>query len=338
MSGSGENGTVCANPDCRVAETGKCVEGLETGKCPHFGRPRAATSGVPDDEGSGIPMLSGGTLSIADTSMLLRQSMSKVIAVIGPSDAGKTSLIASLYDLFQDGPVAGAEFAGSLSLYEFENVCHDARAASRRGTPHIRRTPRGEVKFYHLRLGYGQPPQSVELALADRAGEEYRAAIEDVSVVSTFVEVSRADALTILVDGSRLLDIGARHNLRSEIELILQALSEAGCLTSLPRLGIVLTKIDLIEGSQEKDRVLSDFDDLVSSIKRLFGSLFLQVLPFRIAASPKSPTTRRGAGIAELLTFWLEPTPSPITVPTVAPSAGRVFGRLKLNETAGSTP
>src|ERR1043165_3541349 len=38
---------ICATRECRVAETGKCIEGLDLGTCPHFGR--AAES----DESSG---------------------------------------------------------------------------------------------------------------------------------------------------------------------------------------------------------------------------------------------------------------------------------------------
>ncbi len=28
-------GVKCSNPDCRVSETGKCVEGFSLGECPH---------------------------------------------------------------------------------------------------------------------------------------------------------------------------------------------------------------------------------------------------------------------------------------------------------------
>jgi hypothetical protein len=48
-------------------------------------------------------------------------------------------------------------------------------------------------------------------------------------VSSGFPEVRGADSLTLLVDGERLLDAGARHNLRNELTLILQA-----ALTVLP--------------------------------------------------------------------------------------------------------
>src|SRR4051812_46965051 len=127
----------CANPDCGVAEDGKCVEGFELASCPHYGRAaaeRGHQTADPDELEAtvAIGLPGADTLNLDGGSRLLRAGETRIIAVIGPSDAGKTSLIASLYDLFQEGPVAGVEFARSRSLHAFERTCHDARAASRR--------------------------------------------------------------------------------------------------------------------------------------------------------------------------------------------------------------
>lgn len=326
---------ICANPDCRIADTGKCVEGMERDKCPHYGHAPAERNEVPEAD-SGIPLSAGGTLTPVETARLLRAGEARVISVIGPSDAGKTSLIAGLYDLFQNGPVADLAFAGSLSLHEFEHVCHDARAASRRDTPHISRTPRGEVRFYHLDLvspTYGR----LSLALGDRAGEEYRGAIDDISVVADFIEIPRADTLTLLVDGERLLDVGARHNLRSEIDLILQALIEAGAVATRPRLAIVLTKLDVVQASADRARTEADFAALVANIFNTFSGSFSQIQAFRVAASPKDDSVQRGTGVPELLTFWLESPPVPPTAAPSAQGASRIFGRLKEREDAEAT-
>jgi hypothetical protein len=328
MTDMGAETTVCANPDCRVAETGKCVEGIELDKCPHYGRSPQASSQEPGASVEGIRLAPGSTLNIAEAEILLRAGETRVIAVIGPSDAGKTSLIAGFYDLFQEGSVAGVEFAGSQSLHEFEHVCHDARAASRRGTPHINRTPYGEVRFYHLDVAVGGTGELLSLVLADRAGEEYRSAIDDVSFVAGFPEVRRADTLTLLIDGERLLDPGARHNLRSEVTLILRAMIEGGAIQSGTRLAVVLTKKDLIHQSQRREGTESDFDDLVATIKRQCEGVFSAIRPFHVAASPKTDAVRRGEGIDDLLTFWLEPAPTIPTVVGAPPLPNRIFGRL----------
>jgi len=329
---------VCANPVCRVAETGKCVEGMDLDKCPHYGRSPQPSMPEPKESVDGIRLAPGGTLNIGEAEVLLRAGETRVIAVIGPSDAGKTSLIAGFYDLFQEGAVAGVEFAGSQSLHEFEHVCHDARAASRRGTPHINRTPRGEVRFYHLDVAGDGDDALLSLVLADRAGEEYRGAIDDVSFVEGFPEVRRADTLTLLVDGERLLDPGARHNLRSEVTLILRAMIEGGAIQSGMRLAVVLTKKDLIYQSPRLEGTEADFADLVATIERQCEGVFSAVRPFRVAASPKTDAVRRGEGIDELLTFWLEPAPTVPTVIEPAPLPDRVFARLSPLDEAEERP
>jgi hypothetical protein len=338
MAEGNDVGVICANPDCRIAETGKCVEGFETGKCPHFGH-APADVGETESETSkteGVRLPSADTLTVADAAGLLRAGDTRIIAIIGPSDAGKTSLIASLYDLFQEGPVSGVEYARSLTLHAFEHTCHDARAASRRNVPHINRTPRGEVRFYHLDLGRGPAGGALTLAMGDRAGEEYRSAADDSSIVTAFPEVRRADSLTVLVDGERLLDAGARHNLRSEITMMLQALVDGGAVQIGQRLALVLTKMDLVQASPNQIRAEGDFTGLLASIERLFGHVFSAIQAFKIAASPKTEPLPRGTGVPELLAFWLEPA---VAVPTPAPprpAFARAIARLRpLDELEG---
>lgn len=336
MAGEDENiaTIVCANPDCRVAETGRCVEGLELNACPHYGLEPddAEVDGeeLNDEDGNQSVMLSSArALSPEDASHVIRQGDSRVIAVLGPSDSGKTSLIASLYDLFQEGPVAGLEFARSQTLHAFEHTCHDARAASRRSEPHMNRTPIGEVSFYHLEIGGLQNGKNIALLLGDRAGEEYRAAADDVSVVAGFSEVARADTLTVLVDGERLLDTGARHNLRSDINMMLQGLHEGGGLRVGARLALVLTKLDAVTAADQRERALRDFDSLLDDVRRWFGNPFSEVEPFQVAASPKTTALSRGTGVADLLTFWIRPAAPPkVSAPTRSNSV-RAFARLR---------
>ncbi|WP_324742440.1 TRAFAC clade GTPase domain-containing protein [Pseudomonas veronii] len=323
---------VCANPECRVAETGRCVEGLELDACPHYGEEPEYDEAEgeeleEEDLDQSITLPSAETLSPEDASEILRRGESRVIAVLGPSDSGKTSLIASLYDLFQEGPVAGVEFARSLSLHAFEHACHDARAASRRSVPHMNRTPIGEVNFYHLEIAGVADRKNLVLLLGDRAGEEYRAAADDVSVVAGFMEISRADILTVLVDGERLLD-GGRHNLKSDIIMMLQGLHEGGALRPHSRLALILTKYDAVIASDHAERAFNDFNLLLGDIKLFFGNTLAEVESFQLAASPKSNAVSRGTGVSELLTFWLKPIASPRALTSGRPEFGRAFARL----------
>lgn len=300
---------LCANPECRVSETGLCIEGMQKQDCPHFGRVRDETAiqemlGGEPVEDHGVRLPSADTLTSTDVKKTLCKTNSRVIAIVGPSDAGKTSLIAAFYDLFQVGAVLEAEFAGSLTFHAFELACHDARMASRRTTPHISRTPVGDVRFYHIDLRRGSAGGGVALLLGDRAGEEYKNSADDVALALNFFEIPRADSLTMLVDGERLMDLRARHNLRSQVNMILQAFVESGALTVGHRLALVLTKMDVLHGYQDKDRVTADFDSIANSVRTTFGDVFAEIQQFQVAASPKTDSVQRGEGLNQLLNFW----------------------------------
>lgn len=325
--------TNCANRECRVAETGKCVEGFELSACPHYGREPDLDNEVADELGSeddraGLRLPGADTLTLTEASRIMRARDARVIAILGPKGAGKTSLIASVYDLFQEGAVSGTEYARSETLHAFELACHYARAASRRSEPDMERTPLGEVRFYQLDLTSGAAGDQLALLLGDRAGEEYRSAADDAANLPAFPEVSRADTVTVLVDGERLLDAGARHNLRSEIILMLQALLDGSALRSGHRLVLVLTKVDAVQASPQWDRAENDFVALEAQVRQAFGNQFQEIRACRIAASPKSDAVARGAGVADILALWAAPALEESTTPPKASPSARAFARL----------
>lgn len=325
---------VCSNPDCQVAQDGKCVEGLDLAGCPHYGHAlveevnenidanEMSVSNVIDLPGAGI-------LTVQETAHLLRAGPARVIGVIGPFKSGKTSLITSLYELFQEGPVAGIEFARSRSFHAFEEAVHDIRAASRRDAPEQERTKRGEVGFYHIDVGGCVAGDILSLLLADRSGEDYSDATDDASIAASFPEVIRADSLALVVDGARLLDAGARHNLLDQLKMILQALIDGGAIKSGQRLAVVLTKIDLIQVSPDKERAEKDFKRLIVDIKRLFVDVFSTIKSFEVAASPSTELLERGTGVADLFAFWVEQTATPSKIPLPRPEMVRAFAQLQ---------
>jgi hypothetical protein len=213
-------------------------------------------------------------------------------------------------------------------LHAFERVCHDARAASRRGIPHIERTPRGEARFYHLDVSVDGSSDPLALLVADRAGEEYLEAANDVSLAIAFNEVKRADAIIVLVDGSKLIDIRARHNAQSDVKQMLQALIEANAFQEGQRLALVLTKFDLIDGDPNGQRAQTDFERVVSQVKVSTKGIFSEVSGFRIAASPQQKAKMRGSGVAGLLRYCLiSPTRGQTEVQS-APALERSFAAL----------
>ena len=324
----------CSNPQCRVSDTGKCIEGLELTECSHYGEEVRPGSGSLGDNAHPAPQLGiglphGNSLDIPEACGLLLRGQSRVIAIIGPKETGKTSLIAGLYDLFQVKRVGDVTFAGSKTLHAFERVCHDARLASRRNVPHMERTSHGQVVFYHMELSGGSAGEGVTLLLADRTGEEYRAVTDDVANAAELPEIPRADTLTVLVDGERLLDDGMRHNLKSDIALILQGMVDGGAIVRRQRIALVLTKLDSITVSPQRERAERDFDGLHTHIVQIIGEQVPVIEKFKIAAYPKTRDMPRGEGLAALLDFWLMPPNGAEPVRPGMPKFTRAIARLQ---------
>ena len=323
----------CTNPDCRVSNTGQCFEGLELIACPHFG----STDNVEETEkqDNANPVVTKGTVSLPlgtalscdeASKVLLRSTESRVVAIIGPPESGKTSLIAGVYELFQSGTVDNIRFSRSETLIAFEQICHDARSESRRNQPHTERTSVGEVTFFHLEIACGNQPISV--LLADRSGEEYRSATDDIVEVEGLVEIARADSISILVDGEKLLD-RARHNMMSELKMLLQALKDGNGLINSLSLGIVLTKLDAVLSSDQRKVGMRVFQNIVEEITRLFGDSFATIEVFKVAASPKTLSAAIGEGLNDLLTFWMGNRRIVKTDCGNSIVSSRAFGRLR---------
>lgn len=316
----------CSNDDCNFESDGKCVEGFEIEDCPHASE--ISIDDIPEAEErdvtvsqreQAVALASGEALDRDKASTLQRRRVSRAIGLIGANDSGKTSLIAGVYDLLQDGPVSGVEFAGSSTLIGFEKVCHLARAVSRRTVPHTERTSRGaDATFFHLDL-FQEDVGLTSLFIGDRSGEDYLAITDQISQTDQLFEIRRADCITLLVNGAQLAVSSQRHEIRAVTPHIIQALVEARAIRAGCRLAVVLTKKDAVVASPDAQRVYRDFDGLVEEIIESHGAYLGEVRPFVIAASPEDcEQVPRGEGLGDLLLFWLHPIP-----PAAALRAGR---------------
>lgn len=275
----------------------------------------------------------GDALDREDASLLQCRRISRTIGIIGPNDAGKTSLVAGVYDLLQGGPVAGVGFAGSSTLIGFEKICHDARAASRRDAPHTERTSAGaEATFFHLDL---RPTggEVMSLFIGDRSGEDYLAAADDLARAGDFFEIRRADVVTLLVNGEHMVSSEHRHEAKSATPQIVDALVEARALRRGSHLAIVLTKEDCVLASANADRAHREFEELVEAVRDNHVGYLGEVGSFIVAASPRDVTlVKRGEGVDQLLSFWLAAAPAPRAVLRQKSESSRMIDLLDTNE------
>ncbi|MDY1032143.1 TRAFAC clade GTPase domain-containing protein [Stenotrophomonas sp. CFBP8980] len=329
----------CANADCNFEADGRCVEGFALDECPHVSAldietiEEAGETDVRREEVKTLPLSLGEALARCDASTLQRQRSSCAIGIVAPNEAGKTSLIASVYDLLQGGAIDGIGFAGSSTLIGFEKVCHSARTSSRRDMPHMERTSAGaDATFFHLDLLSTQG-ELVSLFIADRSGEDYLAVADDLGRSASLFELRRADTLTMLVNGEHLVSSAYRHETKAITSQIVGALVEAGAVRRGCRLAVVLTKQDVVLNSPNAGRVGADFGEVVDGIVEDHGAYFGEIERFVIAASPRNiADVQRGHGMDKLLHFWLCAGLSPLPATQVRNSSTRLMDLLEIEE------
>jgi hypothetical protein len=321
----------CSNPACKVRQDGRCVEGLDPNECPHYGKALAAepSGGAVADDQHGIILPSGDLLDREEASQVLRRGASRVIAVVAPKDAGKTTLIASVFELFLRGPIGPFRFCGSRTMYGFERACHPSRGLSRNAIPKTERTPLTDVKFYHAALRRPGEPM-LDLLFADRNGEDYGSAADDASAARGFVEIGRADTITLLVDGRQLVDLVTRNSVGSEILAIAQALIDGGAIEGRPRVAFVLTKLDEIGRSPDRERAERDFDRIDAKFRSLHGDSFGEIRSFKVAACPSDTSLPLGHNVSDLVAYWGQAAPVAVSKPApYVSSSTRFMHRLQ---------
>jgi hypothetical protein len=302
----------CSNPDCRVSETGKCVEGFSLGECPH--QTNTAINASPlviDDTDTHqhqpseriVPERSiarGEILNIDEATDILRSGPTRVMALIGPMKSGKTTFGISLYDAFQNSTFDRWSFSGSMTLPAFEKRCHLSRFECGRSTPDTVRTSLSDgLGFLHIAVHCNESGR-INLLISDRSGEFYTDIADNRERCDDLHEVLRADLVLFLIDGEKLAS-DERHGVINDVRMLITTLMEGNILTITHRVGIVLTKYDLVLASIFKERVEKDFAGFVTKIVETYGADLEEIKPFKISARSENEDIASCYGILDIL-------------------------------------
>jgi hypothetical protein len=133
---------ICTKQECTFAKDGKCIDGYAPPDCPNLRAPfESEVSSLPVSEEVYIDLPLGEELDLNGAAEIMGASLSRVIVVAGDVNSGETTLIAALYDKFNEAPFANYLFAGSKTLVAMERRSHLARLTSGALRPNTERTP-----------------------------------------------------------------------------------------------------------------------------------------------------------------------------------------------------
>lgn len=256
---------VCAKADCTVALTGRCLESAPSpGECPHFTARVAAadpppavsqpTTLPPPVKGPGRRFHPGLELGLKDVLPVTRARYSHLIGILGPSNAGKTCFLTSLYLQACHGLLRPEfRFAGSLTLQGFELRARKLRTWTNGNLPdqladHTMLADPRSPAFIHIALDRpGRPGGRVELLLSDLPGEWSSQLINRASTAKRFDFLARADALVVVVEGPRLARDSTRHAELMNLRHLLRRLAEDVGVDTRSPLVLAASKCDELD-------------------------------------------------------------------------------------------
>jgi len=300
----------CKLADCPVAKDGRCLEGHGE-SCPNLiveevPLTSAANAPVPtrkrENESAFESLPSVSPLELAEARFFSRRGRAVVVALAGMPECGKTSLLARLHQMFQSGPVAGFDFAGSRSLPRFEELNWMATLESCEGRlKMIHSSAQFDNSFLQLTVRPSGGGSRTDVLMNDIAGETFKTAINSKSTCAGLCSLSRADHLAVLIDCAALAS-NQRNEHIVQAGDFLERVTQDGQCGSHTALHIVISQLDCIK---DKISVVERLEtDLRTRFRHLFGSMNF----WRIAARPQDGSFPTMEIISKMFASWVQTT------------------------------
>lgn len=346
--------TQCTNQDCSFDEDAQCVENNDVDSCPfRSGRPliladpdevaaiddgdeadHADHDEPSDDDEDAIELESGLRLSSAQCLTTVASTPSRIISLIAPRKAGKTSLIAGMYEMFLENRAGDILFYGSRTIMGFERLCHLSRAVSGATSPDMERTRHAEgLGYFHIDVLADD--KRLAVLLADRPGETFVIASRSIAEMEKLTEVGSASTILYLVDGEMLASDSQKATPKALAVQIFDALESTGLLNAKPALALVLTKSDLLAAPGDP-AVFGRFDRVTEFLADKYSHYFSEVTSFQTSASPtvSHPDFSRGSGLPLLMRHLLRDERITLRTEVKTNVPKRFYGRFGQTGTA----
>ncbi len=310
----------CKQEGCSVERDGKCLEGLEPLKCPHYlsAQAESANEGTEQtdvtktaEENSVIPLPSGEDLDPRSAAEISRAALARVIIIAGEAESGKTTLLASIYERFNEGPFAGYLFAGSKTLRGWERRCHMARVACGGSKPDTERTLGLKPTLLHLEVRVFDLARTAQSILfTDISGELFERIRDSSQECRRLSLLKRADRFVLTLDGERLSRSEDRQEAFHNGAMILRSCCDEGMLGAHSFVDVLFTKYDLFGSKEQENAETKAFFAYVErTIKERFAHRLGRLRFFRVAARSDTKGVECAFGVPSILPSWIEETP-----------------------------
>lgn len=330
----------CRRPNCDVATSGVCALGNDPiESCSEYEPEEAALDHGEEESEPEAPLRPVEPKRTLHRSDMLNRSelwsMRKVaptttVSLVGDVKAGKTTLIAALYGAFCKGPFAGYTFRSSRTLTAFARRHHKALERSDLPLPATDRTSRQDgVGFFHLDVVSGTGRR--HLLVADRSGEDFRAARRDTSLIPELWELAMADRICFMLDAGKLARPETRAGYKRKFKQQIWALLNNGVVPDDAVLEVVSTKLDKLAPKPSSVPVLDELIDFENVVTEEFRTAGRTIGMRRICAMPRSNFGVGLIGLEDLFQGWLAPRPLKDVAPLPAIAPARWVDRMLRN-------
>ncbi len=253
----------------------------------------------------------GEALSPESSMQITCAHPSRLIVLAGGVGSGKSTIISSMYEILQIGPIQKFLFAGSRTLLGFERISHDSRITSKRTTPITDRTKRTK-DFLLLHVAFIEETTRTrsDLLLTDVSGELFDEIRDSTEECIRNPILLRCDHFVMLIDGEKLSNPLMRSKAVNDGVLLLRRLLDAKILHNNSLVNVVLTKMDIVVKAIREQSGLAGFikemkkNKFMDSFRARLGDLSIH----EIAARPEpkyDSDFELGHGLNPLLCKWI---------------------------------
>lgn len=306
----------CSQPDCAIRKDGKCLEGLEHEECPHFYWDDSnedeeyienETPSILNKASNKIDVFSGSELRLTEITSITKRYACDLVVILGDLDCGKTTLLATIFDLFQIGQFKKYLFAGSLTQKGFEIRSHLSRMVSGSTKADTERTKALDFRILHIAIKSIETPLKKHFLLSDISGETIQLARSSGSAMKEQLGVVKlANHVIYIIDGEKIAGSEKAATLL-DAQLFIQSALDNKIFTRDTMLNILISKWDLLE----KLNSFNLEETVINKINSRFLSRLKGINYKKIASRPdlETPTSiDLGFGLEDLIdNFMINP-------------------------------